>query len=262
TYGYHFAPDGKTFRTVYREAGPNVFAVLEVREIETASGKTTKALGRLEVGFTHYVLSADGKRLVTFDTRDTITAYDADSGKELWKRTPKLERPFDGQQGGFGTPIGPGGRDRNEMTTLQLSPDGKRLVVTRGLNPPVVLNAVTGEPLPVPANTALMAPLAQPGCFSPDGRLLALSGQRFTSREVAIQGKGLGGRPAQTVYDSAGSFLAVWEVDTGRQLKAWDRSATVTFLPNAPVLAVFENNGAGGTRLGLWDFSAEAPGKK
>src|SRR5262249_33333495 len=31
TYGYHFAPDGKTFRTVYREAGPNVFAVLEVR---------------------------------------------------------------------------------------------------------------------------------------------------------------------------------------------------------------------------------------
>ena len=63
------------------------------------------------------------------------------------------------------------------------------------------------------------------------------------------------------ILDSPQSFLAVWDTQTGKIVKTWEMSPTVAFNPTRPILAVLEDN-EGDTRLGLWDFSAEAGEKK
>jgi hypothetical protein len=43
-------------------------------------------------------------------------------------------------------------------------------------------------------------------------------------------------------------------------VKSWDRSPTVAFCPTRPVLAMLEAND-NETRIGFWDFAAEAEKK-
>ena len=52
-------------------------------------------------------------------------------------------------------------------------------------------------------------------------------------------------------------FLWVWDMKTGKLLRSWPHAPQIAWSPVAPVLAVIESNGKGGTRLGLWDFATE-----
>ena len=65
----------------------------------------------------------------------------------------------------------------------------------------------------------------------------------------------------QDVLSPGRNFLTVWDTQTGKVLKSWDRSPLVAFNPARPVLAILEPNGENTTRLGLWDFSAEVEKK-
>jgi RNA polymerase sigma factor (sigma-70 family) len=284
THGYYFAPDGKTFRTVYQERrASSPYGVLEVREVNAGTGKTTRTLARVEGDIWAYVVSPDGKRLVVCEgdgkgsVADRVIAYDAETGKKI--STGTIERPVSvavgppalggggagAAGGGFGGGPGTGvgglggggpGIGRGPLTpNLAISADGRKTVIQYGVGRPQTYHEV-GGPYPALAGTDLLSAVTTPDAFSPDGRLVVLTGQRYASREV---GKG---DAMRTVVQSVGQFLTVWDVDTGKVLRSWDSAATAGFLPNKPVLAVFENNGAGGTRLGLWDFAAEAPEKK
>jgi hypothetical protein len=53
----------------------------------------------------------------------------------------------------------------------------------------------------------------------------------------------------------------VWDTQTGKVVKSWNRSPQVAFCPTRPVLAVLEQNGESGTRVGFWDFAAEVEKK-
>lgn len=94
-------------------------------------------------------------------------------------------------------------------------------------------------------------------CFSSDGRVVVLTGQRFTTRDGAPFGEFGCKQPRQVVVEQTGQLLAAWDVGTGKAVKSWDRTAWVRFLPNRPVLAIFEDNGTGGTRFGMWDFAPD-----
>jgi RNA polymerase sigma factor (sigma-70 family) len=261
TQGYAFAPDGKTFRTVYLERSTArreepVYGKVEVREVSAETGRTLKTLLKVEGDFVAYALSDDGKRLAKLGTDDQITVYDVDRGAKLWEQVAKFEA----------FPVG----SRDGIATVAFSPNGKRLAAARRIGRPVVLNADTGAPLPALEGAEQVYTFAHRGGFSADGRLLALTGTRYVAREAgglfgpgAPKGdRGSGkGPPRPASYEPAGNFLTLWDTETGKVVKTWDRSATVAFSPTRPLLAVFESNGDQ-TRLGLWDFSAEATEKK
>jgi RNA polymerase sigma factor (sigma-70 family) len=254
THGYAFAPDGKTFRTVATErdatAGPTK---LDVSEVDATTGKTLKSL--LKVDYAPHVLSPDGKRLATLEKSGKVTVYDVDRGAQL--ATGKLPDPpaIAAVMGKGGLPVGPGGeRESPAMAVfLSFSPDGRRLVVSRAIGQTVVLNADTGEALPALERTDAVRTVPGANAFTGDGRLLVLSGSRFSSR------KGPGVPPWDALTQS-GNFVAVWDTKTGKLLKSWDRSAKVAFNPVRPLLAILERNDDE-TRLGLRDFAAEV-GKK
>jgi len=246
TFGYAFAPDGKTFRTVAvdLDKATHRYRKLTVQSVDAATGKTLKTLMTAEGEFLTYAFSGNGKRLgVLSFSKDAqvypVTAYDVDTGKKLWTKPPKFER---GPSGSF---------------EMEFSPDGSRLVVTSEINRPLVFNGETGDELPRLEHAEHLSPSLQGGSFSGDGRLLAMSG----ARSIATDLEGRGGGSRRT-YSSAGLFLYVWDTETGKLLKAWDRGATVSFHPTKPILAILESNGENSTRLGLWDFSADTGGKK
>jgi hypothetical protein len=141
---------------------------------------------------------------------------------------------------------------------LVLSQNGQTLLVSRGgIHQPVVLNAKNGEALPAPEGMGFVVLQPQSCRLSSDGKLLVLGGERAVERQQ--RKGGLGGPPSS--YLSGGNFVSVWDVATGKAIKSWSQEATVSFLPNAPVLAVFEGTRAGTTRLGLWDFGADGAKK-
>ena len=147
--------------------------------------------------------------------------------------------------------------------TLVFSGDGSRLLVYLGYagNSQVVvgrtgkimiLNALTGKPIPALEGVEFVQVLPGPHVFSGDGRLLALSGYNLN------KGPGTG----NTMWQSLPGFLTVWDTETGKVIKTWNGDAQVAFSPVRPILAVLEPNGQTKTRLGFWDFSAEAADKK
>lgn len=92
--------------------------------------------------------------------------------------------------------------------------------------------------------------------FTGDGRLLTMRFSRYARPE-----KSKGPPGVQWV----GVGVGVWDTQTGKVLKIWDRRVlgepfSVAFNPARPLLAVLEKNDEE-TRLGLWDFAAEV-GKK
>jgi WD40 repeat protein len=246
TFDFAFAADGKTFRTVAIDfdKATQRFRKLAVKTVDMATGKTLKTLMTAEGPFARYAFARNGKRLgVVSFAKDAkvcqVAAYDVDTGKKLWAKPAKFERE---PSGSF---------------EMEFSPDGSRLVVTNEINRPLVFNGETGDELPRLEHAEHLTPSLNGGSFSGDGRLLAMSGARAIA--TALEGR-VGG--LRTTYSSAGSFLHVWDTETGKLLKAWDRAATVSFHPSKPILAILEPNGQNQTRLGLWDFSADTGGKK
>jgi hypothetical protein len=140
------------------------------------------------------------------------------------------------------------------------------LVVSRALGQTVVLNAQTGVALSALEGTEMTEMFAQPHAFSGDGRLLALTGSRWSVKKFVPPGpRGKGGFREgieQTSVSREKSFLTVWNAQTGKIMKSWNGSqVVVAFNPARPVLAILEANGENTTRLGLWDFSAEVEKK-
>jgi hypothetical protein len=70
-----------------------------------------------------------------------------------------------------------------------------------------------------------------------------------------------GGTPSFGRPIPARSFLTVWDAQTGKVVKTWNRGAHVAFSPTRPVLAMIERNGESDTRVGFWDFAAEVEKK-
>ncbi len=229
TRGYAFVPDGKTFRTVaFALTGtkPQPTWKITVVSVDASTGKTLKSVMNIEGEFGKgHTLSPDGKRLAVIDSKEKerVVVYDVDTAKQLWSKGPLVTEPA------FG---------------LQFSPGGNRLVVFSRYGQLLVFDGKTGDQLPVLDQAENLSPTSI--SFSADGRLLAMSG-------VQRQRSDFGG------YDT--TFLGVWDTETGKLLKKWNRKALVAFHPSQPILAILEPNGESGTRLGVWDFAAE-PEKK
>ena len=250
TAGYAFAPDGKTFRTVYTEATADRPGRVEVREVSTETGRAVKVSLAAEGAFTAVALSANGKRLAGITADDRVTMYDVGAGKPLWSKVVDLKQPY-----GRGSQPQPHG--------LGLSPDGGRLVVSQTVCVPALLDGATGETAADLEGAEFLQMLPQPGSFSADGRLFAASGSRVVRREepgAKLPGGKGEGRP-RVVLANGGNFLTVWDTRTGKAVKSWKGSGDVAFHPSTPVLAILEPNGDF-ARLGLWDFAAEVPEKK
>lgn len=248
TVGYAFAPDGKTFRTVYREASkPGVIGLIEVRQVSAETGKTLKTLVKVEGEYLDFTLSANGKRLAVQDAKLGIDGWNVDKGGK--ESSPREQLKVAG--GGFAG----GGFPASVRTSILLSPDSRFLLVSDRINGLQVFDNESGKWAPKPeSNTRLDPdPYISRECFSADGRLLVLTGSESAQRDGPGGGPGTG--PPR-------EFLKVWETATGKQLKSWPHRPMVAWSPTAPVLAVVENNSEGGTRLGLWDFAAELPEKK
>jgi hypothetical protein len=153
-----------------------------------------------------------------------------------------------------GAPLNGGGFARQGTPTMALSPDGKRLVVSRAIGQTFVLNTDTGEAMPTLGSVkdALVRPSEH--AFSGDGRLLAMSGITY---ESATRDFGAANGGVLTVWEQRADFLIVWDTQTGKALKTWKGAAKVAFNPALPLLAIFEPNGPYKTRVGFWDFASE-----
>jgi RNA polymerase sigma factor (sigma-70 family) len=249
TEGYAFSADMKTFRTVAHVLDARgTIEKLEVLEADATTEKATKSL--LTVTHGPFALSANGKRLARFErVVQRVDVFDLDRGAKV--ASAELTDPV------------PGLPDRPNSASryVVLSPDGSRVVVFRGPGRTAVFDGETGKALPQLEGTAESALFPDKQAFSGDGRLLAATGVRYKTAKV----KGLGGRE-QTSWEVEGNFLGVWDTQTGKALKTWDRgrggvTPYVAFNPARPLLAIMENNGENRVRVGFWDFAAEVAKK-
>jgi hypothetical protein len=93
--------------------------------------------------------------------------------------------------------------------------------------------------------------------FTHDGRLLALCGWKYAVKKEKV---GKNDTESVLIFPQQ-QFLRIWDTQTGKIVKSWNKNTLNAFNPARPVLALFESNGDD-TRLGLWDFSAEIAEKK
>jgi hypothetical protein len=257
TREYAFAPDGKTFRTVGIVREPSGTATkLDVLEVDAVTGKPVKSLLKVESGA--YALSDNGKRFATANQEFTkVTVYDVDRGAKVSEYAltgpPLAELPQIEPQWRTG-------KQDQEHPVLMLSPDGHTLLVSRSVGQNVLVNAETGEALPELAGLKDVRVSAEPHAFSADGRLFAAPGVIYKPRTVTTRPGGFEKPKEVTVWTTGPSFLAVWDTRTGKALKTWNRPARVLFHPTQPMIAILEQN-VDNTRIGLWNFSAEAEKK-
>jgi hypothetical protein len=247
THGYAFSADMKTYRTVaYHRDATGTPTKLEVLEVDTGTGKAGKSLLKADYG--EHALADNGKRLaVVAKDGPKVTVYDLDRGTKVCSADLADAVPEHFPAG--------------QTFVVVLSPDGRRLVVARGPGRTWVLDAETGTALPAPEGSKECKLFPDVYTFTGDGRLLAALGERYEVKTA----KGPGGRE-QTAWRPVGNFLAVWDTQTGKALKTWDRgqhgsTPQIAFNPARPLLAILEQNGESGTRVGFWDFAAEV-GKK
>ncbi|VTR95545.1 sigma-70 family rna polymerase sigma factor : RNA polymerase sigma factor, sigma-70 family OS=Singulisphaera acidiphila (strain ATCC BAA-1392 / DSM 18658 / VKM B-2454 / MOB10) GN=Sinac_6419 PE=4 SV=1: Sigma70_r2: Sigma70_r4_2 [Gemmata massiliana] len=258
TRGYTFAAEGKTFRTrAWEDAATSGPENLEVLEVDATNGKIIKSLMKVKYG--ESTLSPDGKRLAVLDNEMTkVTVYDVDRGEKLSESTLPTDSTVELPGGKtVDIPIHP------EPQLLKFSPDGRRLVVSRGIGRSRVLNTDTGATLPRLEGTALAEVHFDSHAFSGDGRLLAAMRRVY---KISVKNPGpKAGRGAVEPMSLSGNdwILTVWDTQTGKVLKSWKSSSGVrwAFCPAKPLLAVLEENGVGNTRVGFWDFAAEVEKK-
>ncbi|VTR96072.1 sigma-70 family rna polymerase sigma factor : RNA polymerase sigma factor, sigma-70 family OS=Singulisphaera acidiphila (strain ATCC BAA-1392 / DSM 18658 / VKM B-2454 / MOB10) GN=Sinac_6419 PE=4 SV=1: Sigma70_r2: Sigma70_r4_2 [Gemmata massiliana] len=260
-YDYAFAPDWKTYRTIAWQYDGERPTKIEVLEIDAVTQKPAKSLLKVDFGSAYYVrLSANGKRFAVVDQEVTkVTIFDVDRGEKVSEHTfrggkitelPKV-LPF----ASFGGPASP-----PPSASLVFSSNGKQLVVARTIGQTVVLNADTGDVLPLLEGTKEAHVSPEPCAFSSDNRLLVATGTNYK----LVTRKEPGGRAReQTGWERGGAFLTVWDTRTGKVLKTWKsgNGARVAFNPVRPILAILEYNGESKSRLGFWDFAAEVEKK-
>jgi RNA polymerase sigma factor (sigma-70 family) len=258
-HGYAFSTDMKTFRTVAWERAPSGgIAKLEALEVDTATGKSIKSLVKLDYG--QYVMSANGKRLAIFDKEFTkVTVYDLDRGAKQSETNLLGEKLAELLGIIRNTSFGSVGIEVQPAPTMVLSPNGSRLVVARVIGQSVVINTDTGEALPALEGIKDARTDPEACAFTSDGRLLAMRGTNYKQTKRRL-GPGSAKAPEQMLWEPGASFLTVWDTQTGKALKTWNRSPHVAFNPARPLLAILESNGES-TRVGFWDFAAEVEKK-
>jgi WD40 repeat protein len=231
--------DGKSFRTVARdqvESGEGNWQ--EVREIDAASGRTTKTFPLLKMGMGWHAfdLSPDGRLLAAIDVNFGIHMQDVENGGRKWVKPP----------------LGP--PEPGSPFSLSFSADGRRLSVGGGGDIARVYDAATGDQLLAVENKGETTFGASATTFSGDGRLVAWVGHERTQRyPLGVAGFRVGTPTAPTYRN----VIQVWDVERKKLLKSWNGRAEIAFAPDRPVLAIFESKGdAQGTRLGFWDFAA------
>ncbi|MBN9118328.1 MAG: sigma-70 family RNA polymerase sigma factor [Planctomycetes bacterium] len=243
-HAYALTADGKTLRTV-RAAynfGGGRWATREVVEVDLGTGKTGKVLLKLDPGPANYLslptFSPDGTRLAVLDTDHLkVTVYDLDRGAKLSEYKYPRAKP----------------NDADLAFRVAFSRDGKQLVVARRTGQTFVITTDTGEALPEFEGLATATTAPEPFAFSGDGRLLALPGEYQDPPEP--KGRPGFGRPVRR------GFLTVWDTQTGKVVKSWNRWPQAAFCPTRPVLAMLEANGENVARVGFWDFAAEVEKK-
>ena len=268
TFGYSFAPDGKTYRTVAREVRPGpkrpvvgeryheIDSKLWVREVSTTTGRTLRTLLSLQGEFTSYMLSGDGKKLVVGE-KDGIAIHDIATGKR--KFTPIAASPPLPRQGpmpfgpeltaappfGNGEELQPAPKMRERPINVAISPDGKVVFAYRDEDSPVLVDGETGKLLAKLEGAERISSTFDIGAgnFSAESRLIAVVGFRWNKDE-------------STQTSTQQHFLSVWDCRTGKLVKSWPTLVSVAFHPTKPILAILERNDKK-TRVGLWDFSAE-----
>lgn len=241
---FSFTAVGKTCRALaYERSVDGVLSNIEVLEIDVTNGKTAKLLLRIDDGLP--ALAPDGKRLAVLNKDVTkVTVYDLDRGAKGFDhtfapdKTPELRR------------------ENQEYHHLIFSPNGRRLVVSRGIGRTDIFNTDTGELQPALEGASLAQTSPDSQAFTGDGRLFASLNTTYVIKTGNRNGRN------QTWWDSVETFLTVWDTQTGKVLKTWKSPHLwVAFNPARPLLAVLEPNGANNTRVGFWDFAADA-GKK
>ena len=90
--------------------------------------------------------------------------------------------------------------------------------------------------------------------------MLALSGDYLDPPKKGVGGR-LGPPSGWGGYEVTRSFLTVWDTQTGKVVKSWNRGPHVAFSPTLPILAMVERNGDNETRIGFWDFAPEVEKK-
>jgi hypothetical protein len=238
TDDFAFAPDGKSYRTLVLTRDGDVTRSVAVRRVSAETGKTLDILRSLEGNFATVQLTADGKRVVTYDpAHEAVQSAPVGGGKD-WQVVPILDT----------VP----GSVKARPDPLGLSLDGSRVLVARGFGRMYLIDGKAGTPGPILEGAELVEAAPALATFSADGRLVAVPYSRVEKRE-ARQKNG----PPQVSVQGTEPRLEVWDATTGKLVRSWSgRVTALAFHPNRPVLAVLEPNGAQ-TRLGLWDFSAE-----
>jgi hypothetical protein len=268
-FGCHFAPDGKTFRaTKPFWDQPRTFTALEVQTVDAGTGRLVKTV--LKVDAASYDISANGKRLVTIDKGATnVTVYDLDRGTKLSEYSVPINKELEelhisgrDQFAANGWPGGPAGRglERQPEPVVAISPDGTRVMLSRRIGQTILLDADTGKALPALEGTSSAFLSRGTGPFSADGHLLAAPAERFELVTLPA-GKGIKKKEDVKAWQRDGSFLAIWDTQTGKALKTWKGTAGITIHPTRPLVVIVEVNGGTKSRVGLWDFSAEGEKK-
>ncbi len=297
-YGNAFRPDGKSFLTVtvvpeYRAgASTKVLTRVAVREVDAASGATLHtaltvpgeygavALSRSGDRFaavdlataqitvwdvarrekisafdypaavpprfgtdgTTLLFSPDAKRLLCLRERSPMVVLDADKGQSL--PTPEGAEHFWGAGG--------------------LTADGRSLILAGThrvvVEPPFRRKDGVLEPIPGEFGQGPDGFGQGPGGFGqgPGG-----FGQQLGGKGGQLGGKGgrMNPNPVPRRAYQYQSYLGIWEVATGKQIRGWNRIVHVAVHPTRPVVAILEENDEGGVRLGLWDLASETTAK-
>jgi RNA polymerase sigma factor (sigma-70 family) len=256
---YVFLPGGKAFRTISLAQDPATPGKinLDVMDVDIITGNTIKSLFKKSADSTgsQQTLSPNGKKLAVVEKRGTIVVYDVERATKTFSLEPETligKKRFPG--------LSPSTARNPANLNLNFSANGSHLVVSFGHGVCVAINADTGAQLPDLEGIETFLPGEMPAVFSGDGRLLALYGQQFTVVKRRI-GKD---EEEREILTNGMQALRVWDTQTGKALKTWHVSSrvNVAFNPVQPVLAVFERNRNGNTRIGFWSFAAETSEKK
>lgn len=289
THGYAIAADGKTFRTISREesrpaarpaANTLGYTRIEVREVSLESGASLRTPLKVEGVYKAVTLSPNGSRLAALDAASNrLTVWDVARGEKLWSYDlpGAKEEPNDEDGPARAIPVRARSSSVQRFVNILFSPDARQLVCFRDPEASVVLNADKGEPLPSLEHSLRVL---GDGGFAASGRLLAASGSSISEEIVQMPeafngigaarargnlapngpGAGFGTRPVRRVR-SYSNFVGVWDAVSGKQIRSWDRAAHVAVHPTQAIIAILENNGEGGVRLGLWTSSIGRTGK-
>ena len=249
---FAISPDGKAvFAEQEKTTGDDTSVTIRLLDPKTGDAvRTLGTFGGEALTVRGYKLSRAADRLFVYlhgPDYVTVECIDVTTGKSMWNvQYPNRPRP----KSPDGRPIPPNTRLLSK--SLVPSQDGKRLAVQLAKSEDGgearVLDAATGKEV-IELQGVPEGGSAVPLDFSHDGRLLVgkTSYPRDRNQRGGFGGGEGGGVPVGPLGGPAGQTgpdqLVVWDLKTGKVLRAWDDQlrVEVAFAPDRPVLAVVES---------------------